>query len=155
MRAVFDIKTLVLLALPVVVTVVDLMVVPLFVPQVSLDKPIKWAAMFKRTEKALVLTKTVLPEISISKAIFGIQERQKTRPKKQVLTKETPPRRREKHWDLRMVIIGPKKRIALLNGIIVTEGSVIDGFLVKEIGRRHVVLVNNGQIKRVFLKRGG
>ncbi len=72
--------------------------------------------------------------------------------------KEKPPRKvieRRYTWDLKLVVMGRKKRFALLNNMLVKEGDYIDEFLVKEIGYNYVVLKKGERIEKVFIKTGG
>jgi|GEM_PF-3342796 hypothetical protein len=74
------------------------------------------------------------------------------------IQKEKPPRKvieRRYTWDLKLIVMGRKKKFALLNNILVKEGDYIDEFLVKEIGYNYVVLKKGERIEKVFIKTGG
>ncbi len=63
--------------------------------------------------------------------------------------------KRPPEWDLKLVVVSRKKRLAVLNGITVKEGDTIDEYLVREIGENYVVLQKGDDKRKVFIKTGG
>lgn len=155
MKAVFDIKATVMLLFPILLIILDFLLVPSLVPTVTTDRIVNWVASFRKAEETFVLGKSTIQDVDIKLDPFKLKKETEkvTSPPRPVTTrKRTAP---EKTWQLSMVIIGPRKRLALLNGILVTEGSVVDGYIVKEISRNYILLLHDKEVKKVFLKKGG
>ncbi len=154
MKPFFDIKTAVMLFIPIAAIILDILIVPSLVPTVTTDRVVNWMASFKKTEQAFMLTRHTIEEVVLQVDPFKLKKPIQVKQKKEVVIHKKRPVP-EKTWHLSMVIIGPKKRLARINGIMVTEGSVVQGYTVREIGKGYVVLVRGKEIKKVYLKQGG
>jgi len=60
---------------------------------------------------------------------------------------------KNKKWILSLIIIGKKKKFAILNNTLLKEGDIFDEFLVKKIEFDYLILKKDGIIKKIELKK--
>jgi MSHA biogenesis protein MshK len=70
-------------------------------------------------------------------------------PPKISLTQASPSK--EVNYTLQSIIIGPMRRLAMINGQLLGIGSGIQGARVLAIGKNHVVLFSDGKKKIIYL----
>ncbi len=155
MRTVLDIKSIAVLLIPVILIISDVVVIPKYVPPVTPDKVLKWAVTFRKTTETVMLTKNLTRQIltSVPSLIdpFRIAHIKKTSPVRVTKT----PEQQKIQFHLSMIILGPKKKLALINNTLVKEGTVIEGYIVQEIAKNHVILIRGREVKKLRLTKGG
>lgn len=107
------------------------------------------------SESPLIPEVPEIPEFKVPEFIKNPFRLVKPIIKEKKLRKPVQIKRKVYTWDLKLTVIGRKKRFAILNNILVKEGDIIDGFNVKEIGLNYVVLTRDERTEKVFIKTGG
>jgi hypothetical protein len=59
--------------------------------------------------------------------------------------------RAQRHWQLQSTLVGAERRVAVINGAVVTEGDTVDGAFVHTIDYTTVLLEANGRPLRLRL----
>jgi hypothetical protein len=61
--------------------------------------------------------------------------------------------RRKVSWDVKLVIMGEKRKYAIINNLFVREGDIINGYLVKKIDLEYVILTKGNRREVVYISR--
>jgi len=148
------IRFLLMILIPPLMFIISTSVAKALVPQVTTDTIIQWASNFKKTKETMLTTKKLFEELPIRKDLFKLYQKTLKISEKKSSHKAIKQKPKQQ-WNLSMTILGPRKRLALINGVLVTEGTMINGYIVREIGKDHVILMRGREIKRIKLSKGG
>lgn len=61
--------------------------------------------------------------------------------------------KRKISWNVKLVIVGKKRKYAIINNLFVREGDIINGYLIKKIDLEYVILTKGKLREVVYLSR--